>query len=179
MPTQLELFYPRLLKETYVIHRSGGSHPFKEVEEAASIYHQDIWPYVERIHWPEKKDRANNWRKTQRPKQMNLNISFQHVYPYISLMGTEKVLKHPKNKRPCWTNDSVYIQIHSAVCRAFIPNPEEKSQVLHLNDDPADYRVENLKWGTNKENHTDRRKDRKLGMDTVHRIFKINGWAKG
>ena len=122
MSTQLELFYPRLLRDTYLIHPTGGSHPFKEVSEAASIYHQDIWPKIERIHWPDQKDRANNWRKTQRPQQMNLNISFQHVYPYISLMGMEKVLKHPKNKKPCWNHTSVYIQVHVAVARALVPN---------------------------------------------------------
>ena len=179
MSAQLELFYPRLLRETYLIHRTGGSHPFKEVSEAASIYHQDIWPYVERIHWPEKTDRANNWRKTQRPKQMNLNISFQHVYPYISLMGMETVLKYPKNKKPCWTNTSVYVQMHVAVARAFVTNIHNKGQVCHVNDDPADYRVENLKWGTNKENHTNRRKDRKMSAATTHTIFRLNGWAQG
>ena len=179
MSAQLELFYPRLLRETYVIHRTGGSHPFKHVKEASSIYHQDIWPYVERIHWPDQTDRANNWRKTQRPQQMNLNMSFQHVYPHISLMSHEKILKHQKGRIPRWTNASVYIHMHVALARAFIPNLYNKGQVCHVNDDPSDYRVENLQWGTNKENHTDRKKDRKLGMDTIHRIFKINGWAKG
>ncbi len=179
MSAQLELFFPRLLRETYVIHPTGGSHPFKHVKEASSIYHQDIWPYIERIHWPEKTERANEWRKTQRPQQMNLNISFQHVYPYISLMGNETYLKNQNGKVPRWTNKSIYIQMHAAVARALVPNVLNKPHVLHLNDDPADYRVENLKWGTNKENHTNRRKDRKLSMNTVHTIFKLNGWAQG
>ena len=152
MPAQLELFYPRLLRETYVIHRTGGSHPFKHVKEASSIYHQDIWPYIERIHWPDTTDRANHWRQTHPSKQMNLNISFQHVYPYISLMGMETVLKYPKDKKPCWTNTSVYVQMHVAVARAFVTNIHNKGQVCHVNDDPADYRVENLRWVTPSEN---------------------------
>ena len=179
MSTQLELFYPRLLKQTYEIHSSGGSHPFKHVADAPAIYHQDIWPYIERIHWPERTDRANAWRKAKRSQQMNLNMSFQHVYPYISLMGTEKRIKEAQGRKPSLEHATVYIQMHVAVARAFVPNIHNKAQVCHLNDDPADYRVENLQWGTNKENHTDRKKDRKLGMDTIHRIFKINGWAKG
>ena len=179
MSTQLELSYPRLIKNTYVIHRTGGSHPFKEVKEAAAIFQEDVWPYIQRIHWPEKTDRANEWRKTQQPKQMNLNMSFMHCYPYLSLMGEKLVLKRPKNKVPHWTNETVYMKMHSAVARAFVPNLHNKAHVCHLNDDPADYRVENLEWVTNQENHTGRASDRKLSFSTLHTIFKLNGWAKG
>ena len=94
-------------------------------------------------------------------------------------MGNETYLKNQQGKVPRWTNKSIYIQMHAAVARALVPNLLNKPHVLHLNDDPADYRVENLKWGTNKENHTNRRKDRKLSMNTVHTIFKLNGWAQG
>jgi hypothetical protein len=178
---KLELFFPRLLKDTYLIYSTGGFHPFKNVSSAAPIFKEDCWPYVQRIHWPSANDPANQWRKDNKPKQMNLNISFRHMYPYCSLMesGTREI--HVKNRKPGLAYKSHYIKMHTAVAKAFIPNPENKPQVCHNNDDPLDYRVENLKWGTNRENHTGRRGDgnSKKDYSLIHAIFKMNGWAKG
>lgn len=70
----------------------------------------------------------------------------------------ERLLKHWKDKDwylmviLCnkWKNKT--LRVHRLVAIAFIPNPNNYPVVMHLDNDPSNNRVENLKWGTYKDN---------------------------
>lgn len=50
--------------------------------------------------------------------------------------------------------------VHRLVAKAFIPNPEDKSEVNHIDGDPSNNSADNLEWVTRSENH-------------IHRVYEL------
>lgn len=52
----------------------------------------------------------------------------------------------------CKNGKKKKIHFHRLVAQAFLPNPNNKKEVNHINGDKLDNRVENLEWVTRQEN---------------------------
>lgn len=90
------------------------------------------------------------------------------VRPYINRGGYLRV--------NLWRNyQSDRRLVHRLVAEAFVPNPDNKQYVNHINEIKIDNRAENLNWMTAKENnnwgtHNERMRETKRGKVT---------WMKG
>jgi hypothetical protein len=62
--------------------------------------------------------------------------------------------------------------VHRLIAKSFIPNPNNKPEVNHINGNPSDNRIENLEWCTRKENSNHAWKNGL--MENVRKSFVVN-----
>ena len=176
---KVEKFFPKVLPNTYLLYLTGGSHPFHGVKAAALRYHQKIWPCIKRVHWPVTNDRAYKWRqKNNKPEQIFLSLNGDG-YPFTCLYRSNKRTTRQKNRKPQKKEKSQFILMHRLVALVTMPNPENKPQVHHINDDRTNFLPENLKWGTNRDNQLGSHGKSIQTMEEKYHGFQTYGWIKG
>lgn len=108
----------------------------------------------------------------------NYNISRDGV---VRNNKTGHILKSHINKQVGYlqirlTRDGgKHCYIHRLLALAYIPNPENKEFVDHINRDRLDNRLENLRWATRSENNY----NTSLRKDNLLRERNINKHARG
>lgn len=85
-------------------------------------------------------------------KRRSRSIKWMAVYKPL-LLRTQGLHEFGYKKISLWRNEKAkHYNTHVIVARHFIPNECSYKYVLHLDNDPANSRWDNLKWGTQSEN---------------------------
>lgn len=73
-------------------------------------------------------------------------------------------------------------RVHRLVAETFIPNSENKPQIDHIDRDPSNNDVENLRWVTAQENSLNRKTTAKIGCRSIdfksEKEYKTYRWNK-
>ena len=140
-----------LLPDTYIIYPTGGYHSFYGVPNTFPRYQLPIWPYVKRIKHTQERE-----KKMQIKSRINVKRGYVEVTlykkGYIKANYYTQMSKHELHYINEKAQDKATFDLHGLVARAFIPNPDNRPNVLHVNDDPTNYLIENLIWGTQRDN---------------------------
>ena len=191
-PRKVEELLPNddIVPDTYLIYPNGGYHPFHGAHNTLPKYQQKIWPYVKRIKFnkryksEEARNRARSGKSRKNSDLSQMNPHFRGGYFLINcdlktgrqryrgtaLSGKGKY-EHAKGNKQ--------VSMHRLIALAFIPNPNKKNIVMHINDDSTNYLIENLKWGTQRENSRGRMRRLPDTMEQKYQDLINKGVIKG
>ncbi len=110
---------------------------WKDIEEFEGLYEVSTYGRVKAL----KKIRATGRKGT------TIRVYEEKIMtPSNKGYGGYKIITLRRNNKP------YYFSVHRLVARHFIPNPENKCCVNHINSDKLNNQIGNLEWCTSKEN---------------------------
>lgn len=174
----LALLDDRLVPEMFYIFPTGGYHLLNKCKkEIPEMYRQKIWPFILRNkHHPDTKRFGGHGEK-------GIIYGSVHSSFYICVNLPHKDQKDPKkayHANGVYKTEKhkvIFNLLHRFVAKAFVPNPDNKDFVDHINGNKVDFRVENLKWCTEEENAFGA--GTKRTMDEIFDKVKAQPWFNG
>ena len=181
-PKKVEELLPDidLPPDTYIIYPTGGYHLFYGVPNTFPIYQLPIWPYVKRIKYT-CRAKANHGKDQPNHDNSQTNLYFSlDGYPILEIKRSSYRSSYfTREKKTRMVPKNALLRFHRIVALAWIPNPEKKKNVCHINDDRTNYLIENLKWGTFSENNRGKIKKRPDTMEQKYLDLVNKGVIKG
>jgi len=118
------------------------------------------------------------WRKIEGHDRYEISVEGVRSYK-----NSNRGLREIPRMMKCWIQDG-YLHIrldgknysfHRLLAIAFIPNPENKQFIDHINRNPLDNRLENLRWATREENQQNQsiHSDNQLGIQHICKHNKV------
>jgi hypothetical protein len=110
---------------------------------------QEIWknvPGYENMYQVSNLGKVKSLARYKKAKSNSKSLTKEKLLRFTR--GIDGYISYELNKNSIRKN----FKAHRLVAMAFIPNPENKPQVNHINGVKDDNRVENLEWNTASEN---------------------------
>ena len=107
---------------------------------------KEIWKDIKGYEGLYQVSNLGNVRSMDRITRDGRKIKGKNIKPHTN--GNSRYLRAAL----CNNGKIKYENIHRLVAKAFIPNPENKPEVNHKDENPSNNLIDNLEWMTSKEN---------------------------
>ena len=107
---------------------------------------KEIWKDIKGYEGLYQVSNLGNVRSMDRITRDGRKIKGKNIKPHTN--GNSRYLRAAL----CNNGKIKYENIHRLVAKAFIPNPENKPEVNHKDENPSNNFIDNLEWMTSKEN---------------------------